>query len=423
VLCGRAGIGGAQLALAWKHADQDCDGRLTFPEFVALVHSVSCCREGLELPPLERGLPSELRAALDALTQTPEELDRQRSRSPSHSASNSRSASPAPVSAPPPRRTAPPAAALESRLGGEARHHRSDRYGDKAAAAGPAEADIAELTDATPPPSPSSPRFGEDQLRGEAKAASGAELRTVGGHLRAMAASDRDVLRHIAGEADALERLVRSTREACAEVAPQLMRERDEARRLAELLRQLKLQVSGARQRLTSLQEERRALASEPTRCQHRKRFEEMHAFMRQTLEEEERVVEETRLANRQLEGSCKSLADDVAALERQRQGILEELLKEEESHREDQRELVGLRADRHQEAAAAGGPGRGEGPRSRFTGGAPLPALEAGLQFSSGRSESPWASSLVGGNIFAPPVRAQGPWPSTGDPHGHQGV
>eukprot|EP00747_Dinoflagellata_sp_TGD_P091801 gnl/TRDRNA2_/TRDRNA2_165190_c0_seq2.p1 gnl/TRDRNA2_/TRDRNA2_165190_c0~~gnl/TRDRNA2_/TRDRNA2_165190_c0_seq2.p1 ORF type:complete len:862 (-),score=165.77 gnl/TRDRNA2_/TRDRNA2_165190_c0_seq2:154-2529(-) len=71
------------LELAWEHADRDRDGRLTFPEFIALMHLVTCVLRGASLPGMVEGLPSELVAAITGPLETPEELDGQRSRSTS----------------------------------------------------------------------------------------------------------------------------------------------------------------------------------------------------------------------------------------------------------------------------------------------------------------------------------------------------
>lgn len=434
-LCDRSGLDDSTLALAWRHADQDRDGRLTFREFVTLVHCVSCCRDGLELPPAERGQHPELRAAVAALTQTPEELHRRRSRSSSRSAASSRSASPAPppVRPAPPRaaacpapaaegrrRVQPPATLLESGFEKEVPRQRNHRYEDKLGIAGVAQDDLPEsrksrtaAAAAPEPGSPGSPSFGGERLRGEAPPA--ADFKAVARHLGAVAGADRLVAQRVAREAEALAVLARTAREACLEAKPQLLRERDEEKRLADLLRQLKLQLSHARQRLAGLQEERKGLGSESARSHHRKHFEEMHAFMKQTLEEEERVVEEARHANRRLEQSCAGLAEDVAALDRRGRELAEELRREAEGRREDERELADLRGGR--------GRGAAEDQLHHVVQDASPLVPEASPQLSSRHSEPGWASSLVGGQIFAPPARTAGPWPGTGDLHARAGV
>merc|ERR1719356_2432148 len=54
-LCDGSGLPVSTLALAWEHADRDHDGRLTFREFVLLLHLVSCCSSGTGSLALERG--------------------------------------------------------------------------------------------------------------------------------------------------------------------------------------------------------------------------------------------------------------------------------------------------------------------------------------------------------------------------------
>jgi len=55
------------LSLAWEHADQDKDGRLTLKEFVILVHLVTCTLKGAQLPNAADGLPQELLQAVDEM--------------------------------------------------------------------------------------------------------------------------------------------------------------------------------------------------------------------------------------------------------------------------------------------------------------------------------------------------------------------
>ncbi|CAJ1327080.1 unnamed protein product [Effrenium voratum] len=80
------------LAKCWELADQDRDGRLTFSEFLCLVHLVTCLLRGAPVAELERpgGLPAPLQAALARLEPL-EQLAREREES------RSRSASPAPT--------------------------------------------------------------------------------------------------------------------------------------------------------------------------------------------------------------------------------------------------------------------------------------------------------------------------------------
>lgn len=77
----RSGLDTSLLANVWDLADADRDGRLTFPEFVVMMHLTSRLKYGQPLPGPE-GLPPELKAVCTGLA-PPEELAAQRSRSPS----------------------------------------------------------------------------------------------------------------------------------------------------------------------------------------------------------------------------------------------------------------------------------------------------------------------------------------------------
>mmetsp|Transcript_23954 Transcript_23954/g.68578 ORF Transcript_23954/g.68578 Transcript_23954/m.68578 type:complete len:796 (-) Transcript_23954:56-2443(-) len=63
----RSRLSREQLMLAWEHADRGHDGRLDFPEFVCLVHIVTCVLRGAQLPGPAEELPIELTSALAAL--------------------------------------------------------------------------------------------------------------------------------------------------------------------------------------------------------------------------------------------------------------------------------------------------------------------------------------------------------------------
>ena len=102
MLCGRSGLSLDVLGLAWEYADADRDGRLRFTEFVVLAHIVTCCLQGMQLQPPSQGPPAELLRAVAGIHQPPEELDGQRSSSPSSRSSStapsSRASTPAPSS-------------------------------------------------------------------------------------------------------------------------------------------------------------------------------------------------------------------------------------------------------------------------------------------------------------------------------------
>merc|ERR1719296_228464 len=73
-LCQKSRLEDGELSRVWTHADQDMDGRLTFPEFVVLVHLVSCARKGLGVPSLADGLPPQLAHSVATLAAMPQQL-------------------------------------------------------------------------------------------------------------------------------------------------------------------------------------------------------------------------------------------------------------------------------------------------------------------------------------------------------------
>ena len=84
----RSGLERSSLGRAWELADQDCDGKLDFSEFVCLVHLVTCALRGQRIPGPGEGLPHQLALSLASLE--PLEVlaaEREASRSRSRSAS------------------------------------------------------------------------------------------------------------------------------------------------------------------------------------------------------------------------------------------------------------------------------------------------------------------------------------------------
>ncbi|CAE7876304.1 eps15 [Symbiodinium sp. KB8] len=63
----RSGLERSSLGRAWELADQDCDGKLDFSEFVCLVHLVTCALRGQRIPGPGEGLPHQLALSLASL--------------------------------------------------------------------------------------------------------------------------------------------------------------------------------------------------------------------------------------------------------------------------------------------------------------------------------------------------------------------
>ena len=82
----RSGLERQSLGRAWELADQDCDGKLDFAEFVCLVHLVTCALRGQRIPGPGEGLPHQLAqslASLEPLEMLAAEREASRSRSAS----------------------------------------------------------------------------------------------------------------------------------------------------------------------------------------------------------------------------------------------------------------------------------------------------------------------------------------------------
>jgi len=86
MLLERAKLDKTTLYTAWELSDRTGQShplsRLAFPEFLALMHFVTCVKRGGVLPRVQDGCPQELQQCLATL-ERPEDLEAQRSRSPS----------------------------------------------------------------------------------------------------------------------------------------------------------------------------------------------------------------------------------------------------------------------------------------------------------------------------------------------------
>lgn len=88
----RSGLTTERLAEVWEHSDQDADGRLNWPEFLAMMHLITRTVKGDAAPP-GPGLPPELAASIySAPLEAPQELAAMKT--PPRSRAASRSTSP-----------------------------------------------------------------------------------------------------------------------------------------------------------------------------------------------------------------------------------------------------------------------------------------------------------------------------------------
>lgn len=377
-LCGCSGLGDTELARAWAHADQDRDGRLSFPEFIALVHAVTCATRGLSIP--EEGPHPQLAQTLSMLRDSPEELHRQRSRSPSYATSTntSRSVSPMPSQA---DLWAHRDAVPENwDIGQHAHIDASEAALDSSAAVG-----SPSQWPSSPPQSPSSPRFGGEHAplaRAEPKREP--DLEMVRRHLAGMLEADRVAKAYAEREADRLEEQLTKTRADCERMRPQLVRDRDEGRRLANMLGQLDRQLRDSKRRLQGLQEKRRALRSSRHDVGRTRAARNM---LEEALQEEVRLLEEMNRSNGLLKESCGRLAEDMAQFSSMREEILEQLAAEQELLWRSRLRHADIRERRNLGAAQAV---NGQGL-------APPPQVASPCSWTSRHSEPcAWASTLV---------------------------
>eukprot|EP00927_Polykrikos_kofoidii_P056308 TRINITY_DN50460_c0_g1_i1.p1 TRINITY_DN50460_c0_g1~~TRINITY_DN50460_c0_g1_i1.p1 ORF type:complete len:636 (-),score=84.86 TRINITY_DN50460_c0_g1_i1:59-1735(-) len=446
-VCLRSNLPEEVLRVAWECADADRDGRLTFHEFVVLMHIVSCRVEGLDLPQGGRGtalgVPTELREALTRLVESPKELHAGRSRSASSQGSACTSGANSPYTSRPsspvrstPKPHIPVAETVKGsrdtlqRSESEWRHGRDDgntmsrqQLSQQQSMAKPVmcsfsipsrkdlnirvpEDDMTGSASASGGSSTgqSSPRFGSHRQRKEVtEALPQPSLPEVRRHLVAILDADRMLSRHLRLEADNLERKVQQIRETCNKVEPEARCGRDDGKRLADLERNLERQLADARRRLLQLREECCHMGDCRMHRHERTHYEETLEYLRQTLWEEERMLEDLRSSNIHLEKSCRDLQDDMGDFQKQRKEILEQSSAESDL----------LRAETQQTTdGAASARGVVDMDHVSVAGGEVATVTQAAPAWVAPASQTPqppatpalsehlpsWASSLVGG-------------------------
>lgn len=396
------------LGTAWDHADQDRDGKLNFREFVCLVHLVTCVVRGAPMPLLHEGLPYELTAALDAL-ESPEVLVAERE------ASRSRSTSPMPSGlfspfATPRRDSATLGANLRSEFdfrldkagqsnpspdtgsfgahttledvpamfgtlepGGEKKKKKEkknkrdesfDSFDPLAASAeahpesdAPAPWPGEAASEGPPDGSPDTfrPSLHEKMLSERVQS----QLRNLAGHFDSIMAADREVSRQLRREVDELQDELRHMREVRGQLQQRLHEERSAAGSVADQCAQLEASVSDARRRLADLREERRAVNLEGLSLRRdRLHCSEELQFMQDMMTDEEQMLETVYHANNFLDKSQNDLELHTEVLERQRRNLLQQVSKEKELVRHEERQNAELRNRleqlRRQQAAQA---------------------------------------------------------------------
>jgi epidermal growth factor receptor substrate 15 len=391
MLLERARLDTPTLAVAWEHADRDCDGRLTFPEFVALTHLISCVKRGAAIPGLQEGLPPELLNTLSNLHETPEDLAAQRSRSPSPSGPSgvtspagfltaSRTASPAPHYADPEANawnTAPPAHdafAGDAFGNNEFLNFASDQPQDSDERGFDAFGNLGDVIAAdefgggkkekkkkkdrkdSHTPTLSKEDFSafetqpkkhgrrdrsaeRDDREDDLDYAARSKIDSATEGFLAVIEADRAVSKQIRGEVDVLEEELRHVRDAEEQLSRQVRQERQRAESLAEERRRLEGQVEEYKRRLAGLTENRRAINLESISLRRdREHFASELAFLEKMSDEEESTLQALRHTNTILERSYHSLEGQTEQLERQRRELVEHVAAERDEIRKEER-------------------------------------------------------------------------------------
>lgn len=395
-LCERSGLNDSSLSQAWRLSDQDQDGRLHFGEFVYLVHLISCLTRGLEAAILEAGLPRQLQEAVGAISESPQELAAQRSRSSSaasRATSPASSSSPAP-SAPmgfqgaasggdraphesgrsagrqlplseglpgwemPPRGAGPQLSGLDalvSRGHTNGRQKDNEKKPNRRSKGSAGEADQYSrgqredrFHTARSDDSSMSPHFGHDRGQKQDRFSFDplANVTNLKSHFGAILESDRILLRGVQRVVDELEDDLRKKQDVVSQSQQQLRRDREESNSRVEVQRQLERQLVLAKGRLSELREMRASMdVDSASFWRDRDHFSQELAMMRNTFDSESLLLEKLKNASDHLERSHKAHADHTRQLENQRKDVLEMLERENRLLQRDERQTEEARA------------------------------------------------------------------------------
>lgn len=370
----RARLDNQILGLAWEHADKDHDGRLTFPEFVCLIHIISCIKKGAPMPSLQEGLPPELFNVLANLNETPEELNAQRSRSPSPKLLSrsevgspdfySRNVSPSPAGGDwlqPPTDEFATARNREDPFGtgndptsdfgmqqtsdfglqqpegfGESfgdefgskkdkkeKKHKKDKVADGF--------DAGENLDTFA--SDGLGAFGdafETRPSGLDRADREREISKACEHFNAVIEADKAVSRQLRSEVDKLEDEHRQLRDEQNHFSEQVRRERQQCEQMSAEKQRLEHQLQEVKNRLDVLRDHRRAVDLESISLRRdREMFSDELSFLQRMAKEEEITLECLRNTNADLERSYIGIEGQNESLEKERRHLVEQVSEE----------------------------------------------------------------------------------------------
>lgn len=429
----RSGLDSHQLSLAWQLSDQDGDDYLSFREFIAFVHLVSCRFHGLELPSLDQGLPYELSATLASLRMAPQEYDAERRmRAESRSTSTSRSVSPASAhgttspafglsSFPPPSGNEGqswPQESLTEQATASWAHNRISRGASDLPRGTPTgarahgawstasytgdnrEEDRASVSSS----SHSSPRFGRES---QTKSALTVDVAVLRKQFKLILDADHMLSTRFRGEVNKLEEQIMHTKQLHDNLHHEMRREAEEGSHFKDMRSQLEHELAGLKQQLNDYTKQRMALGhGMQSTMNERRLFADEIAFLRQTLDEEKKMLEDVRSGSARLERSCKSLQIEIVDLEKQRDEFMEQAKAEKELFYKEQRRTLEMRDELEQLRQAQGANPTLQQNTERTVADPAASAPKAdSFEWAFRPSEpSAWATTLVGSPATAVP-------------------
>ncbi|CAE8701795.1 unnamed protein product, partial [Polarella glacialis] len=181
------------------------------------------------------------------------------------------------------------------------------------------------------------------------------------GHFDAIVAVDKEVSQQLRREVDELDRELRQTQELAVQIERQAAQEQRDFERLADEKQKLEKQLSDAKQQLLDFREDRRAVNLESLSLRRdRGHLVEELAFLRRMAEDEEETLEVLGRTNQYLDSSYHDLEASAELLEQQRRELLNQIAKEREQVRHEERQNAELRNTlerlRREQAAVAQG-------------------------------------------------------------------
>lgn len=378
----RSGLERSSLGRAWELADQDCDGKLDFSEFVCLVHLVTCALRGQRIPGPGEGLPHQLALSLASLE--PLEVlaaEREASRSRSRSASPHPSVTPgepAVAELPDPFAAGESFPSVETK---DAGNWQSTGFEDTAAFASgfeseggfasggfqdstadfgfpafpdgqidqPFEAGAAgaaswpqELPEFEQPVSAFDGAFeGKDPFATDHLGLSGPAEQ-----LQLVANFDGKLARKLRDEVDQLDTELRRLQDADVKLEQHAAHESRECERLLSQKQILERELAEDKQKLQQLQDARSNANLESLSLRRdRNHLSHELAFLRQVAENDEEMLLMLRQSNQYLEASHRNLESNSEMLKEIRKEVQVEIAKEREQLQLDQRQYAELKA------------------------------------------------------------------------------